>query len=113
MADHQYFNPNTHLAPTHENTRNVNNASPMTYDDYRTANTHTPTAYDNYPVSPTFDQPGGRGLAPEDEIMLQEADVHWRGVAKPMRLGRATVMCLIFNRMIGEAYFSLLTNEHI
>jgi hypothetical protein len=50
---------------------------------------------------PGFAEPGGQGLSAEDEMFL-DADVHWRGVAKPMRLGRWTVMCLIFNRMIGE-----------
>lgn len=42
------------------------------------------------------------GLAPDDEFLLNEADVHAKAVAKPMRLGSLTVMCLIFNRMIGE-----------
>lgn len=48
-----------------------------------------------------FDLPGGRDMDPDDELLLQETDVRWRAVAKPLRLGRATVMCLIFNRMIG------------
>jgi hypothetical protein len=47
------------------------------------------------------EQPGGLGVAEEDEAFFN-ADVKWRGVAKPMRLGRVTVMCMIFNRMIGK-----------
>ena len=48
-----------------------------------------------------FDLPGGQADDPDDDQLLEEADVHWRAIAKPLRLGRATVMCLIFNRMIG------------
>lgn len=119
MNDYSYLNnPRPAAAAAHENNRDVNNISPLAYDEYRNGNTLNPTTYDNYQLpststlqgsgvmSPAFDQPGGRGLAPEDEVMLQEADVHWRAVAKPMRLGRATVMCLIFNRMIGASSLS-------
>lgn len=101
--------------------RNQHNLSPTSYEAYTASTGRTPLnqpfhAYDNSPFpnhgatpSPNgapgpasaFDQPGGRGFADEDENMLQNADVTWRAVAKPMRLGRATVMCLIFNRMIG------------
>lgn len=51
-----------------------------------------------------FDGPGGVADDPDDEQVLKEAGgggQHFRGIAKPLRLGRATVMCLIFNRMIG------------
>lgn len=48
----------------------------------------------------SFDRPGGLGMSEEDERFL-EADVRWTGLAKPFRLRKATVMCLIFNRMIG------------
>ena len=50
--------------------------------------------------SASFDRPCGLGIAEEDEEFL-DADVHWAGLAKPFRLRQATVMCLIFNRMIG------------
>jgi len=50
----------------------------------------------------SFDRPGGMGMAEEDERFL-EADVRWTGLAKPFRIRKATVMCLIFNRMIGKA----------
>ena len=49
----------------------------------------------------SFDRPGGLGMSEEDERFL-EADVRWTGLAKPFRLRKATVMCLIFNRMIGS-----------
>lgn len=49
----------------------------------------------------SFDRPCGLGMAEEDEKFL-DADVHWAGLAKPFRLRQATVMCLIFNRMIGQ-----------
>lgn len=101
--------------------RNQHNLSPTSYEAYTASTGRTPLnqpfdVYDNSPFlnhgatpsprgapepAPAFDQPGGRGFADEDEDMLQNADVTWRAVAKPMRLGRATVMCLIFNRMIG------------
>lgn len=113
MADFSYsnLNPRTAAAANDEYDLSVNSVSPMAYDEYRDVRTPTPQAFRTEPVLstsgsgvtiPDFDRPGGRGLAPEDEILLQEADVRWKAVAKPMRLGRATVMCLIFNRMIGE-----------
>lgn len=49
----------------------------------------------------SFDRPGGLGMSEEDERFL-EADVRWTGLAKPFRIRKATVMCLIFNRMIGK-----------
>ena len=64
--------------------------------------TNHQAAHGNGVAAATPDQPGGMGLAPEDEFLLNEADVHAKAVAKPMRLGSLTVMCLIFNRMIGE-----------
>jgi hypothetical protein len=48
-----------------------------------------------------FDRPGGIGLSEEDEAFLRDADVHVKSPAKPMRLRKLTVMCMIFNRMIG------------
>lgn len=53
----------------------------------------------------SFDRPGGLGMSEEDERFL-DADVRWTGLAKPFRIREATVMCLIFNRMIGEITLS-------
>ncbi|OBT53766.1 hypothetical protein VE04_06635 [Pseudogymnoascus sp. 24MN13] len=80
------------------------------YDDGRSVDSaqnresNTP-AYGNGVPATAPNQPGGMGLAPEDEFLLNEADVHAKAVAKPMRLGSLTVMCLIFNRMIGTGIF--------
>lgn len=49
---------------------------------------------------------GGMGLSDQQRRLIQEGDVHYRGVMS-MQLRRVTVMCLIFNRMIG-IYFSTL-----
>lgn len=113
MADFSssHLNSRTTAAAHEEYDRDVNSISPMTYDEYRDMRTPTPQAFQREPVPsksgsgttiPDFDRPGGLGLAPEDEALYEETDVQWKAVAKPMRLGRATVMCLIFNRMIGE-----------
>lgn len=50
----------------------------------------------------SFDQPGGLGMADEDEEFSQEAAIISTALAKPFRLRQITVMCMIFNRMIGE-----------
>lgn len=51
----------------------------------------------------SFDQPGGMGLGNGDHI-FEHADVKWRSViVKKMQLSRMTVICMIFNRMIGKA----------
>jgi hypothetical protein len=50
----------------------------------------------------SFDRPGGMGLGGQDYV-FEHADVQWRGViVKNMQLRRITVMCMIFNRMIGK-----------
>ena len=63
-------------------------------------------------VEMEHDRPGGRGIALRDRVFLNHAKtVTTKAVAKPMRLGRATVMCLIFNRMIGESPFTGLPSH--
>jgi hypothetical protein len=46
------------------------------------------------------DGPGGLGLSEGEQRLAQEGDMHYRGVMST-QLHRLTVMCLIFNRMIG------------
>lgn len=90
------------MAKSHEDSRSVDSVSPIpTNRQTQNRESNTP-AYGNGVAATGPDQPGGMGLAPEDEFLLNEADVHAKAVAKPMRLGSLTVMCLIFNRMIGE-----------
>jgi hypothetical protein len=48
-----------------------------------------------------FDQPGGLGLHEADKRFLN-AVVQAKGVEKPVKLREITVMCMIFNRMIGQ-----------
>lgn len=60
--------------------------------------TSTNTSTIGHNVVDLDDQPGGLGLPKEEEIY---GDVHWSAYAPPLRLRGTTVMCLIFNRMIG------------
>jgi hypothetical protein len=55
----------------------------------------------------SFDQPGGLGMAEEDELFSQEAAISSTALARPFRLRQITVMCMIFNRMIGKFMASL------
>jgi len=55
----------------------------------------------------SFDQPGGLGMAEEDELFSQDAAISSTALAKPFRLREFTVMCMIFNRMIGKLLVSL------
>jgi len=57
----------------------------------------------------SFDQPGGLGMADEDRLFSQEAAISSTALAKPFRLRQVTVMCMIFNRMIGKFQDSLDT----
>jgi hypothetical protein len=98
MTEH-YYSSNSpspfSTAKSYEDGRSVDSVSPIPTN-------HQAAAHGNGVAAAAPDQPGGMGLAPEDEFLLNEADVHAKAVAKPMRLGSLTVMCLIFNRMIGE-----------
>jgi hypothetical protein len=54
-----------------------------------------------------FDQPRGLGF-PDGDGMSVRQYITSKGVAKPMRLRKMTVMCMIFNRMIGILSLLLL-----
>ncbi|KFY04726.1 hypothetical protein O988_00569 [Pseudogymnoascus sp. VKM F-3808] len=101
MTEH-YYSSNSpspfSTAKSYEDGRSVDSVSPIPTN-------HQAAAHGNGVAAAAPDQPGGMGLAPEDEFLLNEADVHAKAVAKPMRLGSLTVMCLIFNRMIGTGIF--------
>jgi hypothetical protein len=104
MTDYSYSNSPSpfSIAKSYDDGHSLDSVSPMPTN--RQAHNHesnTPAHGNGVPATAP-DQPGGMGLAPEDEFLLNEADVHAKAVAKPMRLGSLTVMCLIFNRMIGE-----------
>lgn len=73
---------------------------------YREARLQSTSTMEMSPT-PNFDQPGGLPLEEEDEQFLR-AEIQWKGIAKPMRLRQVTVMCLIFNRMIGKFCFRVL-----
>ncbi|KFZ15936.1 hypothetical protein V502_05328 [Pseudogymnoascus sp. VKM F-4520 (FW-2644)] len=107
MSDYSYSNSPSPFstAKSYEDSRSVDSVSPMPTNRQthnRESNTSTHGKGD---AAAAPDQPGGMGLGPEDEFLLNEADVHAKAVAKPMRLGSLTVMCLIFNRMIGTGIF--------
>lgn len=105
MPDYSYSNSPSPFsaAKSFEDGRSVDSVSPIPTTNRQTHNHESNTpAYGNGVAVVAPDQPGGMGLAPEDEFLLNEADVHAKAVAKPMRLGSLTVMCLIFNRMIGK-----------
>ncbi|KFY45977.1 hypothetical protein V494_00677 [Pseudogymnoascus sp. VKM F-4513 (FW-928)] len=92
-------------AKSHEDGRSVDSISPLPTDRQTHSHESNTAAQGNGVTAPALDQSGGMGLAPEDEFLLNDADVHAKAVAKPMRLGSLTVMCLIFNRMIGTGIF--------
>lgn len=104
MTEYSYSNSPSpfSVAKSYDDGRSVDSVSPIpTNPQAQNRESNTP-AYGNGVPATAPNQPGGMGLAPEDEFLLNEADVHAKAVAKPMRLGSLTVMCLIFNRMIGE-----------
>jgi hypothetical protein len=70
------------------------------------ADQHEASTSTLYVAGAGFDQPGGQGLPEEDEQLLRAA-VQSRGTAKPRRLREFTVMCMIFNRMIGMTHSCL------
>ncbi|KFY96181.1 hypothetical protein V498_02839 [Pseudogymnoascus sp. VKM F-4517 (FW-2822)] len=107
MSDYSYSNSPSPFstAKSYGDSRSVDSVSPMPTNRQAYNRESNTSAHGNGVAAVASNQPGGMGLAPEDEFLLNEADVHAKAVAKPMRLGSLTVMCLIFNRMIGTGIF--------
>ena len=103
MTDYSYSNsPSPFSTAKSYEDGSVDSVSPIPTNQQTYNRESNTSAHGNGVAAAAPGQPGGMGLAPEDEFLLNEADIHAKAVAKPMRLGSLTVMCLIFNRMIGE-----------